>query len=187
LFWKPGTTALDELTASRLKALLDNGISLAGYHLPLDAHPRLGNNALIADALGVSRSDTPFASYGGKAIGILGTLADPVDSGLLGQRIGELMGQDPLQLGAERSDIRTVAICSGGGDSTLDEAIRLGAAALISGEAAEPTMSMASEAGMTFYAAGHYATEVFGIRALAEAVGKHFGIPADFHLLANPV
>ncbi|MCW2956707.1 MAG: Nif3-like dinuclear metal center hexameric protein [Thermoleophilia bacterium] len=189
LFWKGTPQVIDGPMRSRIAALVQADITLAGYHLPLDAHAEVGNNALICDALGLTRSDTPFAVHGGRAIGIIGelpgdghTAADFLD------RVTEVVGgRRPLALGTFPDRISRVAVCSGGAASDVVEAAALGCDAFITGEPREDTDALARELGIGFVAAGHHATEVFGIRALGERLSARFGLEHVFLDAANPV
>ncbi len=189
LFWKGASQVVDPVMRERLAVLFDNGITMAGYHLCLDAHPQLGNNALIADALGLARLDLPFAMHGGRSIGVVGELAGdglPLDSFTRALR-DVLGGRDPLMLGTPVDRIRRVAICSGGAAADVDEAAALGCDAFVTGEPREETHARATELGIAFFAGGHHATEVFGIRALGEHLADKFGVRHEFLDTPNPV
>jgi dinuclear metal center YbgI/SA1388 family protein len=189
LFWRGTPQVVDVIMRERLATLFDNGITLAGYHLCLDAHPELGNNALIADALGLERLEMPFAVHGGSPIGIVGTL--PGDGELLDTFVGRvrdaLGGREPLMLGAPVERVRTVGVCSGGAASDVAEAAALGCDVFITGEPREDTHALASELGIAFLAGGHYATETFGIRALGEHLAARFDLRHEFLDADNPV
>ena len=187
LFWRDTPQVIDARARRRLKLLLDHDITLAGYHLPLDAHPEIGNNALIVDGLGMQRSDAPFAVAAGHSIGAIGEYAHPVPFHEFFARVEDMMGQPALHLGPSPDLVRRVAVCSGGGDRFLDAAIRAGADVMVSGEPGEPTMALAHEGGIAFIAAGHYASEVFGIRKLGEVLADRFGVVHTFHHVPNPV
>jgi dinuclear metal center YbgI/SA1388 family protein len=190
LFWKGTPQVIDVVMRERLATLFDNGITLAGYHLCLDAHPVIGNNALIADALGLTRTDEPFAMHGGQAIGIIGELpgsGDPLP-GFCDRVRDAVDGREPLLLGAAiERPVRRVAICSGGSATSVVEAAALGCDAFITGEPREDTHALARELDIAFLAAGHYATETFGIRALGEHLAAEFGVRHEFLDAHNPV
>jgi dinuclear metal center YbgI/SA1388 family protein len=181
LFWNKQPLALDELRKARLAALFETDMSLAAYHLPLDAHPEVGNNALICAALGLERAE----KFGG--VGWLGHAAEPIPRADLLDRCRHVFGQDPLAFADGPDEVRCVGIVSGGGASALSEAIALGADAMISGEPSEPAMAEAREAGITFIAAGHYASETFGVRRLGEMLAERFGVDHRFVGVPNPV
>lgn len=195
LFWSGGPAAIDTAMKRRLKLLFDADVSLAAYHLPLDAHPRVGNNALIAAALGASERE-PFALHAGEPIGVLAHFGGDGDrsggseglaTGELRARVAELTQREPLVFDAGPERVRTLAIVSGAGASYLDDAIALGADAFLTGEPAERVMTQAREGRVHFLAAGHYATETFGVRRLGELLGERFGVEQVFVDVPNPI
>lgn len=187
LFWGDGFRAIDKPLARRLRILFDNHIALAAYHLPLDAHPELGNNALLADALQAT-DRTPFALHRGQPIGFLATLpGDGQAPDDLFARTAAITGREPLVFDAGPPRVQRVAIVSGAGADYLDDAAAAGAHALLTGEVSERCMAAAREAGLHLIAAGHYATETFGVRALGEHLQEHFGLRHVFLDVPNPV
>ena len=187
LFWDAAPRALSPAMARRLKALLGADIALAAYHLPLDAHPEVGNNALIADALGVQER-AGFAEPRGRPIGIQGMLdGEGVAVGELVERVRRVCGQEPLVFESGPERVRSIGIVSGGAARYLSEAVALGLDAFLTGEPTESVMNEARDAGITFIAAGHYATETFGIRRLGELVSERFGVEHTFVDVPNPV
>jgi dinuclear metal center YbgI/SA1388 family protein len=187
LFWDGTPRALDRPARRRLQLLFDADMSLAAYHLPLDGHPEVGNNALIAEGLGCE-SWAPFAEHRGTPIGVAGRFAGggmPRDD-LVG-RVRELTAREPLAFLDGPDPVRTIGIVSGAGASYLGEAIVAGYDAFLTGEPAERVMAQAREAGITFVAAGHYATETFGVRALGDRLAAAFGVRHIFIDLPNPV
>jgi len=187
LFWGHRPTPIDTPMKRRLKLLFDADASLAAYHLPLDAHPTLGNNALIANALG-AETHTPFAQHEGEPIGVLaGFAADGLDAGDLSARVAELTARAPLIFDTGPARIHTLAIVSGAGAAYLDEAIAAGADAFLTGEPAERVMTQAREAAIHFIAAGHYATETFGVKRLGEHLAERFGVEHIFIDVPNPI
>jgi dinuclear metal center YbgI/SA1388 family protein len=196
LFWGTSPGPIDAALKRRLKILFDADIGLAAYHLPLDAHPELGNNALIAEALGATSLE-PFALHHGEPIGFIATLSGgggdnaSEDGGTSAQalfaRVRELTARDPLVFDAGPATIRRLAIVSGGGADYIADAIAAGADALLTGEPVERVMSTAREAGIHFIAAGHYATETFGVKALGEHVAQRFGVRHVFLDVPNPI
>jgi dinuclear metal center YbgI/SA1388 family protein len=200
LFWGTSPGPIDAALKRRLKILFDADIGLAAYHLPLDAHPELGNNALIANALGATSLD-PFALHHGQPIGFIATLGgsgstdgignasedDGIPAQALFTRVRELTDRDPLVFDAGPATVRRLAIVSGGGADYIADAIAAGADALLTGEPVERVMSTAREAGIHFIAAGHYATETFGVKALGEHIAKRFGVRHVFLDVPNPI
>jgi dinuclear metal center YbgI/SA1388 family protein len=187
LFWGRGASTIDAAMRRRLKLLFDADVALAAYHLPLDAHPLVGNNALIAQALGASGRE-PFALHEGEPIGVLARFADEgLAFGELRERVTALTARAPLVFDAGAERVRALAIVSGAGASYLDEAVALGADAFLTGEPAERVMAQARESGVHFLAAGHYATETFGIRQLGELLSERFDLEHVFIDVPNPV
>lgn len=186
LFWRSQDRALNEPMKARLKALFDADISLAAYHLPLDAHPELGNNALICELLGLERGE-PFGEAAGRKIGFVGRAREQLSADELVARCRDAFGRNPLVFGGRERPIESVAVVSGGGAGLLPAAIAAGIDALVTGEPSEPAMADAREAGVAFVAGGHYATETFGVRALGELVAERFGVAHSFLDAPNPV
>jgi dinuclear metal center YbgI/SA1388 family protein len=186
LFWKFHPTGLTPIVAERLRPLFRSGIALAAYHLPLDAHPEVGNNAILANRLGCDRHG-PFGEHAGRAIGRLGTFDDGVPADELFARVHEVCGREPTVLGAGPERIRRIGIVSGSAAGTLPEAIALGLDAFLTGEPRENVMADAREAGIHFIAAGHYATETFGVRALGDRLADRFDLDHTFVDIPNPV
>ena len=187
LFWRNTPQVIDRFMRERLRTLFDADINLVAYHLPLDAHSSLGNNALILKKLGLDATELPFALHGGRPIGLVGRFAAPLDWGEFTGRVRGAMGQDPLLLGIEPETVQTVAVCSGGAAGELPAAIELGADVLVTGEPAEGTHAAATEGNIAFVAAGHYASETFGVRALGEQLAAQFGLQHEFLRSPNPV
>ncbi len=187
LFWGSEVSPLSVPMAARLRALLSADVSLAAYHLPLDAHPEIGNNALLRDALGLEPDERPFGEAKGSAVGVIGRASEAVDVGELARRLTEAVGQEPLVFAAGPDRISSVGIVTGAGGFALHEAGPLGLDALVTGEPSEPVMGEAREYGVHFLAAGHYATEVFGIRRLGELVAERFSVEHEFIDVPNPV
>jgi dinuclear metal center YbgI/SA1388 family protein len=181
LFWSFQPAGLTPLLAERLRPLFKHGLALAAYHLPLDAHPEVGNNALLAGALGASEH-VAFAGIGRGA-----TFAEPVPAPELFARVAAATGREPLVFDAGPPEVRRIAIVSGGAAGRLDQAIAEGYDAFLTGEPKENVMADAREAGIHFIAAGHYATETFGVRRLGELLAERFGIGHVWVDLPNPV
>ena len=171
----------------RIRELMKNGISLYGFHLPLDGHPEIGNNALIAEALGLKVVEG-FMQEGEAFVGRIGEWNAPVPK----EHFLEIAGrafpsgvQNQFMFGEDL--IRRVAICSGSGASGLEEAMDLGCDAFVTGEIKESVPIAVEEAGFNLIACGHHRTEVFGVRALAEKITADLGIPAAFVDIDNPI
>jgi dinuclear metal center YbgI/SA1388 family protein len=187
LLWGDELSPLSVPMAARLRVLLASDVSLAAYHLPLDAHPEVGNNALLRDALGLAADDRPFGMAKGSAVGLIGRASEPIDVGELRRRLSEAVGQEPLVFDAGPDRISSVGIVTGSGGFALHEAGPLGLDALVTGEPSEPVMGEAREYGVHFLAGGHYATETFGIRRLGELVAERFSIEHEFIDVPNPI
>lgn len=188
LFWRDAPLALDRPAARRLKLLLERDCSLLAYHLPLDGHPEVGNNALLAAALGCASWD-PFPARENPPIGVAGHFEGPgIAAGELARRVREATGgREPLAFTDGPELVRSVGIVSGGGSSFLGDAIAEGLDALLTGEPTERVMLQAREARIHFLAAGHYATETFGVRRVGDLLAERFGIDHVFVDVPNPV
>ena len=187
IFWSGAPLALTPAAKRRLQLLFEHDMALAAYHLPLDAHAEVGNNALIAAGLGCV-SHEPFARHKGMPIGVAGRFADGgVEPGELVSRVRELTGREPLAFESGPERVRTIGIVSGAGSSYLDDAIAAGLDAFLTGEPAERVMTQAAEEGIHFIAAGHYATETFGVRRLGDLLAERFGVRHEFVDLVNPI
>ena len=187
LFWDFHPTGLSPILTERLRPLFRHDVNLAAYHLPLDGHATVGNNALLAEQLGCS-VHVPFGEGYGRPIGRVGSFADGgIAASELFERIATVCGRDPLVFDAGPARIERIGIISGSAAKSLPEAIAAGLDAFLTGEPAEHVMADAREAGIHFVAAGHYATETFGVRALGDRLAKVFGVEHMFVDLPNPV
>jgi dinuclear metal center YbgI/SA1388 family protein len=182
LFWERDTRVIGALMRERLRALFDADLTLATYHLALDAHPEVGNNALLADELGIQREGR-FAD----GLGFGGRLAEPVPVSALAERVQERLGRLPLVFSYGPEEVERVAVCSGGAARYIVDAAVEGYDCFVTGEADEPTKHAAKELGLHFVAGGHYATETLGVRALAAKLAEQFGVEWEFFDLPNPV
>lgn len=190
LMWPALPSPLTRLDAERLRILLDGEISLAAYHLPLDGHPRIGNNALLAEALGcLERGRMRFAVVKGRPIGVVADFpADGIPiADLLARTRAATDGREPLLLGQGPELVRRIGIVSGSGGDALEETIAMGLDALLTGEPEERVTALAREAGVHVIAAGHYATETHGIRRLGELIATRFGVEHVWVDIPNPV
>jgi dinuclear metal center YbgI/SA1388 family protein len=186
LFWDFHPRTIAPAMKERLRVLFDADMSLAGYHLPLDAHPEVGNNALICAALGLERAE-PFGEHKGRAVGFVGRSTEGVPFEELRRRCASAFGQEPFVWDAGPETVRSVGIVSGGAAGDFGEAIALGLDAFLTGEPAEHVMADARENGVHFIAGGHYATETVGIRRLGEMVAERFGVEHEFVDVPNPI
>jgi dinuclear metal center YbgI/SA1388 family protein len=187
VFWEKAPRALSRAGAARLRALLSAEVNLVAYHLPLDAHPEVGNNALLADGLGATARE-PFGEHGGRPVGVAARFGgDGLEAGELFARVGEVTGRAPLVFDDGPARVRSLGIVSGGAAGDLETAIAAELDGFLTGEPSEPAMTTAREAGVHFIAAGHYATETFGVRRLGELLAERFGVAHDFIDVPNPV
>ena len=180
-FWKGENAVLTGIKKRRLKSLLSNDINLLAYHLPLDAHKKLGNNVLLAEKLGVTIEHF-FAS---NEIALAGRVKEYTGSEFR-QHIADILDREPLHVDADRI-ISTVALCTGAAQSYIEQAIELGVDAFISGEISENTWHIAKENNIHYFAAGHHATERYGVQALGEHLAARFGLQHKFIDIVNPV
>jgi dinuclear metal center YbgI/SA1388 family protein len=186
ILWDSQPRAITPALKGRLEALFRSEMSLAAYHLPLDAHPEVGNNALICHALGLERAES-FAPHRGRPIGWVGRSGEGISFAELRERCERTFGQAPFTWEFGPDLVRSVGVISGGGASSLAQAAELGLDALLTGEPAEFAMADAREGGLHFVAAGHYATETFGVRRLGELLADSFGVEHRFVDVPNPV
>jgi dinuclear metal center YbgI/SA1388 family protein len=187
LFWSSSPTSIDAPMKRRLKLLFDADLALAAYHLPLDAHPQVGNNALIAQALDADKLD-PFAVHEAEPIGCIARFpGGGIEAQALFGRVAELTARTPLVFDAGPDRIHSLAIVSGAGAGYLSDAIAAGADAFLTGEPAERVMTEAQETAIHFIAAGHYATETFGVKRLGQHLQERFGLEHTFIDVPNPV
>ena len=187
LFWDFMPAGLTPTLAERLRPLFKHDVALAAYHLPLDGHPELGNNAILAERLGCERHE-PFGTYRGAAIGRAGTFpGDGVAAADLFARVREVTAREPTVFDGGPDRVRRIGIVSGSGADALNEAIDRGLDAFLTGEPREHVMADAREAGIHFIAAGHYATETFGVRALGDWLAQRFGVEHVWVDIPNPV
>jgi dinuclear metal center YbgI/SA1388 family protein len=181
VLWENEPRTIDRKLRRRLEALFAADITLAGYHLALDAHPEIGNNVLLARELGVE-VEQPFMG-----LGFGGSLPEPQPLESFLALVRERIAPDPLVFAHGPDPVRRVAIVSGGASKYLADAAREGYDLYLTGEPAEPSLHLARELGITFVAAGHYATERLGIQALGARLADRFGLECEFVELPNPV
>ncbi len=182
-FWRGEDARVTGTRRGRLATLLANDLNLFAFHLPLDAHPDVGNNAQLAREL-----ELPYAgTFGEQGLAAHGEFAAPPTVGELGRRIGARLNRAPQIIGDEDKPVKRVAWCTGAAQGFLEDAVRLGVDAYISGEISEQTVHLARESGVAYIAAGHHATERYGIRALGEHLAARFNLEHHFVDIANPV
>lgn len=184
-FWKGEDPRIIGMKYRRIKALLDNNINLLGYHLPLDAHAELGNNAQLAQRLGFSARGG-FARDNGPDIGLYGDMNRSMAGEELASHIETVLGRKPLYVAGHERPVKTIAWCTGGAQSYIEQAADLGVDAYLSGEISEYTVHIARELGIHFYAAGHHATERYGVKALGEHLSQKFDLEHEFVDIDNP-
>ena len=186
LFWGERMGPLVGPLRTRLQLLLQFDVNLVAYHLPLDAHPTLGNNVLLANALELTIAE-PFAEVNGRPIGVVATSHDRVTLDELAAAVARLTAQRPVVLAGGPTNLQRIGILSGSGYSALAEAAALDCHVLITGDVREPTMALARELGISVIAGGHEATERLGIQALAGILGERFDITTQFFPDPNPI
>ena len=182
-FWKNEDACVVGLKRNRIKFLLDNQMSLLAYHLPLDAHQEFGNNAQLGKVLGLNVQDYS----GSQCLIAQGSLGELQTLSQFSEHIGNQLGRVPLVIGDLNRSIKNVAGCTGGAQGYMNDAIELGVDVFISGEVSEQTVHLARESGVAYIAAGHHATERYGVKALGEHLSNQFGLAHDFIDIDNPV
>lgn len=184
-FWRGEDARVVATKHQRLKLLLTHDINLFAYHLPLDMHPELGNNAQLARVIGLHAD----ARFGENDLGWLGEAKDShiktVDD--LARLVEVRLGRAPLVIGDGMLPAKRIAWCTGAAQNMLGDAIAAGAQVYLSGEISEPTVHLAREAGVAYISCGHHATERYGVQALGEDLAKQFGISHEFVDIDNPV
>lgn len=184
-FWRGEDARILGVKHKRLKLLLAHDINLFAYHLPLDMHPELGNNAQLAVQLGLK----PDARFGENDIGWLGLPLDAnvISVGDLALLVESRLGRTPLIIGDPSQAVGRVGWCTGAAQNMLSDAVAAGVNTYISGEISEPTVHLARETGVAYLVCGHHATERYGVQALASCIAKKFGIQHHFIDIDNPV
>jgi dinuclear metal center YbgI/SA1388 family protein len=186
-FWRGEDPRIIGTKRLRLAAVVGAELNLYGYHLPLDAHPSLGNNAQLARRLDWPHEPGAISWFGDQGIGWCADLPSPTDTTTLCNRLERALNRTPLAVGAIDRPIRRLAWCTGAAHSMLAQAIDAGADAFVSGEINEPTVHLAREAGVIYIAAGHHATERWGVQAVGAEVAHTLGIEHRFIDDPNPV
>lgn len=184
-FWKGEDARVTGMKRRRLQTLLGHDISLLAYHLPLDLHPEVGNNVQLARQLEIT-VEGPLDPGNPKVVGLLGSLAEPMTARDFARRVQEVLGREPL-LVEGAGMVRRIGWCTGGGQGYIDDAIAAGVDLFLTGEASEQTFHSARENGVSFIAAGHHATERYGVQALGDYLARRFAIEHLFIDCPNPV
>jgi len=182
-FWKGEDARIVGQKHARLKRLLANDLNLFAYHLPLDAHPELGNNAQLGALLGIE----PKGRFGDDDLGWIGELSEPTKLSAFAETVAARLNRAPLVIGEADRPVRTVGWCTGGAQGWFEAAVAAGVDVYLSGEASEQTTHLARESGVAYIGAGHHATERGGVRALGNHLAERFGVRHTFIDIPNPV
>jgi len=184
-FWRNENPCVVGSKRRRLQTLLSNDISLLAYHLPLDVHPEVGNNVQLGERLGL-RVEGPLEPGNPRSVGLVGNLPEPLAPQEFARRVRQTLDRQPLLIEADRP-IRRIAWCTGAAQGYIEQAIAAGVDAYLTGEVSEATVHSARESGISFLAAGHHATERYGVQALGEYLARTFDIEHLFVDCPNPV
>lgn len=182
-FWRGESPRLTGAKGRRVRALMGSGMSLIAYHLPLDAHPTLGNNATLAVRLGILDAQPTAIGHG---VVWRGRLMDALPPEVWARAVSERLGRTATLVAADDRPVQRVAWCTGGGQGYLEAAAALGIDAFLSGEISEQTTHAARELGVSFLAAGHHATERYGVQALGEHLAERFALSHRYVEIDNP-
>ena len=182
LFWRGQDGRLVGWLGERVRRLMAHGVNLFAYHLPLDAHPELGNNAQFGRRLGLVAD----ARFGEQALGFAAPAGDAASLAALAARVEGALDRAPLVLPGDGRALARIGWCTGGAQGYFEAAIGAGVDAFLTGEVSEPQAHLARETGVAFLACGHHATECFGAPALAAHVAERFGLEHRFIEVANP-
>jgi len=185
LFWRGQEGRVTGWMRQRLGRLLAQDVNLLAYHLPLDAHPVLGNNAQLAQRLSVHVPDAPAGRFGDQSLGFLGE-RQPASLAALTDAIQASLQRAPTVIGDPEREVRRVALCTGGAQGYFEAAITAGADVFITGEISEPQAHYARETGVAYIACGHHASERYGVAALGEHVAGTLGLKHHFIDIDNP-
>lgn len=182
-FWRGEDGRVTGMRKARLAALLAHDINLFGYHLPLDLHSELGNNVQLAARLGWKI----VGRCGEYDLVFIGEPSAPMTAGQLASDVAMSLGREPLLIGDTDRYVKRMAWCTGAAQGSFEQAIAAGVDLYVSGEISEPTVHLARESGVAYLAAGHHATERYGVAALGEHLAARFGLEVHFLDLDNPV
>lgn len=184
-FWRNEDARVTGMKRRRLATLLANDINLIAYHLPLDAHPELGNNAQLARRLGLLVTG-PLDPLDRRVVGNTGELAAPETAGRFAARVRQVLGRDVLHVGDADAPVRRVGWCTGGAQGYIEQAVAAGVDLYLTGEVSEQTVHVARETGIQFLACGHHATERYGVQAVGDWLASRFGIEHRYIDIPNP-
>ncbi|EOD79055.1 hypothetical protein D515_02127 [Grimontia indica] len=186
-FWRGESEPLKGMKFKRIKALIENGINLYAYHLPLDVHPEVGNNAQLANLLGIEQR-SGLEDGNPNSVAVWGELPNAMSAKEFSELLAMKLNREPLHIesGVAKS-IKTVGWCTGGGQDFIDLAASKGMDAFVSGEISERTTYSARELGIHYFSAGHHATERYGVKALGEWLASEHGFDVSFIDIDNPV
>ncbi|WP_419149081.1 Nif3-like dinuclear metal center hexameric protein [Pseudoalteromonas 'SMAR'] len=185
-FWKGEDQCITGMKKRRIQALLAHDINLLAYHLPLDIHPELGNNAQLGDLLGIEY-ERPLEPWNKNSVAVKGKLKQPMTAEAFAALIEQKLQRKPLLNVAGEHEIKTIAWCTGGGQGFIDLAASQGVDAYLTGEASEQTIHSSNEQQIHFFAAGHHATERYGAKALGEYLAAQYDLEVEFIDIDNPV
>ena len=185
-FWKGEPYPITGMRGKRIKTLIQHDISLVGYHLPLDAHPTLGNNAAIAEILALENIEALDPSER-NPIGNIGYLKQPMSPEAFKALLTEKLGFDTIHLPASTTQVQKIGFCTGGAQDYIEKAAEQACDAYISGEVSERTFYQAQELNVHYFACGHHATERYGVQRLAQAISEQFNIEYSYFELNNPI
>ncbi|PCI46174.1 MAG: Nif3-like dinuclear metal center hexameric protein [Moraxellaceae bacterium] len=186
ILWNGDSSVISGIKKNRIKALLDHDINLIAYHLPLDAHSGMGNNVQLAARLGIEVIG-PMAGTGTPELGMVGLLTEPLSVEAFGLRVEHALGRPPQLINGGDHAIKKIAWCTGAAQGFIEQACHYGVDAYLSGEISEPTVHIARESGVHYVAAGHHATERYGVQALGDYLALTFDIKHQFIDVDNPV
>lgn len=184
-FWKGESPCLTGMKKKRIQTLMRHDINLYAYHLPLDIHPTLGNNAQLANLLGIV-DISPLEQSNPQSVVMQGRFDKSISPSMLAKKLQTVLNKKPLVEPSDKTMIQSVAWCTGGGQGYIDLAAENGIDAFITGEVSEQTIHTAREMNIHFYAAGHHATERYGVKALGEYLQKELAIEVVFVDIDNP-
>ena len=184
-FWKGESQVLTGMKGKRVRTLMQNGISMIAYHLPLDAHTSIGNNAILAKELDLTIV-APLFAHEKHPVGNIAE-CEPIAASQLADKIAKVLGRTPLHISNDPNrTLRKIGLCTGGAQDMIEQAAKMGCDAFISGEISERTTHAARELNIDYFAAGHHATEKGGIRELGKLIADKLGVSVEFVDIDNP-
>ncbi len=185
-FWKGENPVIQGIKRKRIASLLAHDISLLAYHLPLDVHPELGNNARLARLLGLQVCG-PLDLQSRNSVGIVVELPESLSAESFSLHISDVLGREVQHFGDSKKKIKRLGLCTGAAQGMIDKAVDLQLDGYLSGEVSEPTFHIAMETGVNYFAAGHHATEREGVKALGEYLSEKYKLAFEFIDITNPV